>query len=67
MTQQKDIDLLVNVETGAVEFRDARLERTIALTAADRKWMDEIVRDVNDGWEDEMAGRGMQYVWSFCT
>lgn len=35
------------------EFRDLRLERSAALTAADRKWMDDIVTDVNEGWNDE--------------
>ena len=71
VTQQKEIDLLVNVcffgfvflresdgltailgqiETGAIEFRNPAVERMVALTAADRKWMDEIVKDVNDGF-----------------
>jgi hypothetical protein len=53
VTQQKDIDLLVNMENGTFEFHDARLERTVGLTPADRKWMDNIVRDVNEGWNDE--------------
>lgn len=82
VTQQKVIDLLVNVsfifgslsncvqkrnwtqtETGTVEFRDPKLERSAGLTAADRKWMDEIVRDVNEGWNDEDPTRsaGMQF------
>ncbi|KAJ7780744.1 transport protein Avl9-domain-containing protein [Mycena maculata] len=53
MTQRKEIDLLVNTETGALDFRDPKLERSAGLTAADRKWMDDIVKDVNDGWNDE--------------
>ncbi|KAF8895583.1 transport protein Avl9-domain-containing protein [Infundibulicybe gibba] len=53
VTQQKEIDLLVNTETGVFEFRDPKLERSAGLTAADRKWMDDIVTDVNDGWDDE--------------
>ncbi|KAI6044759.1 transport protein Avl9-domain-containing protein [Pisolithus marmoratus] len=52
VTQQKEIDLLINTETATLEFRNPRLERLVALTAADRKWMDEIVRDVNDAWDD---------------
>lgn len=60
VTQQKDVELLVNIETGALDFKDPKLERTTALTAADRKWMDEIVRDVNEGWDEEEDGRGMQ-------
>ncbi|KAG9315875.1 transport protein Avl9-domain-containing protein [Chiua virens] len=52
VTQQKEIDLLVNPETAILEFRNPRLERLVALTPADRKWIDEIVRDVNDSWDD---------------
>ncbi|KAJ7701454.1 transport protein Avl9-domain-containing protein [Mycena rosella] len=53
VTQRKEIDLLVNTETGVLEFRDPKLERSAGLTPADRKWMDDIVKDVNDGWNDE--------------
>ncbi|KAJ7080511.1 transport protein Avl9-domain-containing protein [Mycena epipterygia] len=53
VTQRKEVDLLVNTETGVLEFRDPKLERSAGLTAADRKWMDDIVKDVNDGWNDE--------------
>lgn len=52
VTQQKDIDLLVDTEAGTVEFRDPKLERSAGLTAADRKWMDDIVHDVNESWDD---------------
>ncbi|KAG1742342.1 transport protein Avl9-domain-containing protein [Suillus paluster] len=52
VTQQKEIDLLINTETAILEFRNPGLERLMGLTAADRKWMDEIVRDVNDAWDD---------------
>jgi len=63
LTQQKEIDLLVNTDTGVFEFRDPMLERTTALTAADRKWMDEIVRDVNETWDDidPRKSPGMQF------
>ncbi|KAJ7643757.1 transport protein Avl9-domain-containing protein [Roridomyces roridus] len=57
VTQRKEIDLLVDTiwqtETGLLEFRDPKLERSAGLTAADRKWMDDIVKDVNEGWSDE--------------
>lgn len=51
-------------ETGVFEFRDPLLERAAGLTGADRKWMDDIVRDVNDGWDDDDPTRppNMQYV-----
>ncbi|KAJ7222306.1 hypothetical protein GGX14DRAFT_663200 [Mycena pura] len=44
VTQRKEIDLFVNTETGVLEFRDPefrdpKLERLIALTPADRKWI----------------------------
>lgn len=52
VTQQKEVELLINTETATLEFRNPRLERLMGLTAADRKWMDEIVRDVNDAWDD---------------
>ncbi|KAJ7578173.1 transport protein Avl9-domain-containing protein [Mycena floridula] len=63
VTQQKEIDLLVDIENGVFEFRDPRLERLISLTAADRKWMDDIVRDVNDNWNEEDPSRplGIQF------
>ncbi|KAI0072460.1 hypothetical protein K474DRAFT_1667802 [Panus rudis PR-1116 ss-1] len=50
VAQQKEVDLLVNIETNTFEFRDPRLERSAGLTAADRKWMDDIVKDVNENW-----------------
>lgn len=43
---------LLQTETATLEFRNARLERLAALTPADRKWVDEIVRDVNDSWDE---------------
>ena len=54
--QQNDIELLVDIETCSIEFRDPKIERAVALTPADRKWVDEIVKDVNDTWETEDAG-----------
>lgn len=82
VTQQKEIDLLVNVqvsfslhspspntssqtEIATLEFRNPRLERLVALTPADRKWIDEIVRDVNNSWDDtDPTKAAMQYVLS---
>ncbi|KAI0252127.1 transport protein Avl9-domain-containing protein [Lactifluus subvellereus] len=54
--QQKEIELLVDVESCSIEFRDPKIERAVALTPADRKWMDEIVKDVNDTWDSEDTG-----------
>ena len=33
------------------------MERLGALTAADRRWMDDIVRDVNEEWNDKDPSR----------
>ena len=53
----------IQTETATMEFRNTRLERVMGLTAADRKWMDEIVRDVNDAWDDaDPTKPAMQYV-----
>ncbi|GLB38658.1 putative transport protein Avl9 [Lyophyllum shimeji] len=60
VTHQKEIDLLVNIETGVFEFRNPLLERAAGLTAADRKWMDEIVTDVNGGWDDHSPRQSLQ-------
>ncbi|KAG9101506.1 late secretory pathway protein avl9 [Ceratobasidium sp. 370] len=69
VTQQKNSvpDLLVNLETNAFEFSNPTLERLGALTGADRKFIDDLVKDVNDGWNEADPSRplGMQYVlWS---
>ncbi|THG93871.1 hypothetical protein EW026_g7478 [Hermanssonia centrifuga] len=64
VTQQKEVDLLINLETGIFEFRDPKLERSAGLTPADRKWMDDIVKDVNEGWDDSdpsKAASGIQF------
>ncbi|KAH7909234.1 transport protein Avl9-domain-containing protein [Hygrophoropsis aurantiaca] len=62
VTQQKEIELLIHTETATIEFRNSRLERLVGLTAADRKWMDEIVRDVNDAWDDaDPSSPGMHF------
>jgi hypothetical protein len=60
--QQKDIELLVDIESCAIEFRDPKIERAVALTPADRKWVDEIVKEVNDTWDTE---DGMRWVHVF--
>ncbi|KAE9408842.1 hypothetical protein BT96DRAFT_970339 [Gymnopus androsaceus JB14] len=57
VTQQKEIDLLINIETGVFEFRDQNLERSAGLTPADRKWMDDIITDVNETWSEEDPSR----------
>lgn len=52
------------IEANSFEFRDSKLERLVSLTPADRRWIDDIVKDVNEGWNDDDPTRsaGMQYV-----
>ncbi|CAE6505086.1 unnamed protein product [Rhizoctonia solani] len=63
VTQQKNSvpDLLL--ETGTFEFSNPTVERQGALTAADRKFIDDLVKDVNEGWNDADPSRplGMQF------
>ena len=43
------------------------MERMVTLTAADRRWIDDLVKDVNDTWNEQDPTRptGMQSVlWS---
>ncbi|EIE80652.1 hypothetical protein RO3G_05357 [Rhizopus delemar RA 99-880] len=47
------IDVLVNVETGTIEFYDQRLIPVVSHTIADRKWMEGIVKVVYDGWNED--------------
>jgi len=60
---QSGYDLLVNIEINAFEYKDSKFEKLMALTAADRKWIDDIVNDVNDGWNENDPTRptGMQF------
>jgi hypothetical protein len=66
VTQHKEIDMLVNIETSQIEYRTPHVERMVALTAADRKWIDDVVKDVNDTWNENDPQRplGMQWVSS---
>ncbi len=48
-----------------IEFRNPNVERMVSLTPADRKWMDDIVTDVNDGYSEDpdmSLNATMQYV-----
>ena len=45
------------MDAGVFEFRDQKLERSAGLTAADRKWMDTIVTDVNESWDEKVSSR----------
>lgn len=43
--------LIVQIDKMTFEFADPKLERIVALTAADRRWMDDVVRTVEETYE----------------
>ncbi|KAI8334479.1 transport protein Avl9-domain-containing protein [Blakeslea trispora] len=54
------IDVLVNVETGMLEFYNQRLSHLVSPTLADRRWMEDIVKVVNDTWNQTDPSRPLQ-------
>ncbi|GAA5843109.1 hypothetical protein JCM9279_001865 [Rhodotorula babjevae] len=50
--QQRDchIDVIVNIDSASLEMLNPKLTALITLTAADRKWMDELVTTVDASW-----------------
>ncbi|KAG8755491.1 late secretory pathway protein avl9 [Serendipita sp. 396] len=57
------LDLFGKIETSQIEYRTPHVERMIALTPADRMWIDSIVKDVSDTWNENDPQRplGMQF------
>jgi hypothetical protein len=47
----------VQLETAVIEILEPKLSAWLNLTAADRKWMDEIVNTVTDSWNPDEPGR----------
>ena len=39
------------IENVSFEFSDPKLERIVNLTPADRKWMDDVVKAVEETWD----------------
>nr|ODN81349.1 hypothetical protein L203_05604 [Cryptococcus depauperatus CBS 7841] len=79
VTQQKEhkYDLLVNIDNNTFAFSDSKLERIVALTPADRKWMDDVVQTVEESWplsegerpsfrgsDDDLRARFEEYILS---
>ncbi|CAO3612613.1 unnamed protein product [Mucor hiemalis] len=54
------IDVLVNVETGTLEFYNAQLVNLVSPTLADRRWMENLVKVVNDTWNTNDPSRPLQ-------
>ncbi|KAI7867592.1 transport protein Avl9-domain-containing protein [Spinellus fusiger] len=55
-----NIDVLVNVETGTIEFYNQHLASIVHTTMADRRWMEKIVKVVNDTWDTNDPGRPLK-------
>ncbi|GAA6005131.1 Avl9p [Rhodotorula paludigena] len=57
--QQRDcqIDVLVNIDSASLEILNPKLTPLITLTAADRKWMDELVTLVDSSWNSSDPSR----------
>lgn len=53
------LDVVVNLETGNIEYLNPKIAGLVGLTAADRKWMDEIVRAVENSWNPADPHRPM--------
>ncbi|KAG0141271.1 hypothetical protein CROQUDRAFT_99000 [Cronartium quercuum f. sp. fusiforme G11] len=66
--QQRDchIDALANIEVATLEVKDPKLAAMVALTPADRKWMDELIAAVDSSWNPEDPSRpiGNKFVGS---
>ncbi|KAL6632009.1 hypothetical protein LY90DRAFT_278643 [Neocallimastix californiae] len=45
-------DIIINVDDFTIEYRNKDLERILSLTPADRKFIDEIIKIVDNSWED---------------
>lgn len=53
MQKECAIDVIVDLEHSNIEFLDPNLHNLVALTPADRKWMDDIVHLVLDTWNPD--------------
>ncbi|KAL0140934.1 transport protein Avl9-domain-containing protein [Mucor lusitanicus] len=54
------IDVLVNLDNGALEFYNQQLVSLVNPTIADRRWMENIVKVVNDTWNQNDPSRPLQ-------
>ncbi|GKT59132.1 cytoplasm protein [Colletotrichum tofieldiae] len=68
LLQQKDrySDILINLDEHTVNVTSSSLRNALALSAADRRWIDYITQVVNDTWDDANPQRPntMGYVGS---
>lgn len=68
LLQQKDrySDILINLDDDTVAITSPSLKSALALTAADRRWIDFLTHEVNETWDETNPSRPktMQYVGS---
>lgn len=66
--QQKDrySDILINLDETSINITSSSLKTSLALSVADRRWIDFITQSVNETWDDSNPGRPktMGYVGS---
>lgn len=68
LLQQKDrySDILINLDEDTVTITSPSLRSALALTAADRRWIDFLTQEINETWDEGNPSRPktMQYVGS---
>ena len=68
LLQQKDrySDILINLDETTINITSSSLRAALALSVADRRWIDFITQSVNDTWDETNPGRPktMGYVGS---
>jgi hypothetical protein len=59
LLQQKDrySDILINLDDSTINITSTSLRTALALSAADRRWIDVITQEVNDTWDEKNPGR----------
>jgi len=59
LLQQKDrySDILINLDERTINVTSSSLRAALALSHADRRWIDAITQEVNDTWDEANPGR----------
>ncbi|EGX92840.1 LAlv9 family protein [Cordyceps militaris CM01] len=68
LLQQRDrySDILINLDEGTVNITSPSLKAALALTAADRRWIDLLTQQINETWDEANPSRPktLQYAGS---
>lgn len=68
LLQQKDkySDIIINLDEDSISISSPSLRSVLALTAADRRWIDFLTLEINETWDDANPNRPktMQYAGS---